>query len=212
MKTHTRLKIPPFRFIIYRGISSRAGASSAIRRSSTVVARVKDEKLLDTASSSDVQTLQKFPLSGMPNNMLVRSLYVSTISSHRMLLVPSLYLLSFLADPKRSFLFNIERNPILHGILKRTMYNQFCAGETEKETRSCVQQLKDLGFRGVILTYAKEIVFNHQTKVSHHLSNHSGDSAKNPAATDTDSNIEAWRVGTLNTVDLIDEGDILAIK
>lgn len=109
-------------------------------------------------------------------------------------------------------MFNVERNPVLRAILKRTLYNQFCAGETERETRSCVQQLKDLGFKGVILTYAKETVFHSKSKTSDHLSSTSEKYHEMEAAVTDDTDIEAWRVGTLKTVDLISEGDILAIK
>lgn len=154
-------------------------------------------------------TLSQHPLSAMPTGMLLRSLFVATISSNKFLLIPSLHLLSFFSKPDRSFLFNIERNPVLKSLLKRTMYNQFCAGETEAETRACVKQLKDLGFKGVILTYAKEMVFDHKSKASIH---HESKPAADLAPPEKDNDIEVWRTGTLNTIDLISEGDILAIK
>lgn len=152
------------------------------------------------------------PLSIMPTHMLLRSLFIATVSSNKFLLLPSLKVLSFFAKPDRTLLFNVERNPVLRAILKRTLYNQFCAGETERETRSCVQQLKDLGFKGVILTYAKETVFDSKSKTSDHLSSTSEKYHEMEAAVTDDTDIEAWRVGTLKTVDLISEGDILAIK
>ncbi|KAJ4302918.1 hypothetical protein N0V90_001809 [Kalmusia sp. IMI 367209] len=148
------------------------------------------------------------PLSAMPLNMLLRSFLIATISSKKYLLIPSLKLLAFFAQPDRNFLFNVDRNPVLHALLKKTIYNQFCAGESAVETRSCVQQLKDLGFRGVILTYAKEVVFDHKSQASHVP----GASNTTESSTGHDSVIEEWRVGTLATVDLIGKGDILAIK
>lgn len=92
------------------------------------------------------------------------------------------------------------------------MYNQFCAGETEKETRTCVRQLKDLGFRGVILTYAREMVFDNKTSVLHHSNGVGELSSSEGVEAKFDNNIEEWRVGTLKTLELIDGGDILAIK
>ena len=145
----------------------------------------------------------------MPLSMLLRSLFIATISSKRYLLTPSLRLLAFFAQPDRSFLFNVDRNPVLHAVLKKTLYNQFCAGESAAETRACVQQLKDLGFRGVILTYAKEVVFDHKSQTVHGAKNLSH-SIKDYNVHDT--SIEEWRIGTLNTVHLISRGDILAIK
>ncbi|KAI4680041.1 uncharacterized protein J4E88_005932 [Alternaria novae-zelandiae] len=146
----------------------------------------------------------------MPTHMLLRSLFVATISSNKFLLIPSLNLLSFFSKQNRSLLFDIDRNPVLKAILKRTLYNQFCAGETQQETRACVKQLKDLGFKGVILTYAKEMVFDHKTKSANHHTSDSFVDEKTSMAHDAD--VEAWRVGTLGTLDLISEGDILALK
>lgn len=177
------------------------------RHSSTAVPRSKE---YDAPITS--KTESQYPLSVMPTSMLLRSLFVATVSSNRFLLIPSLSLLSFFSKPGRSFLFNVDRNPLLRGILKRTFYKQFCAGESEKETRVCVKQLKDLGFRGVILTYAKEIVFDHKTRQSHHLANKTPGSVKEGMQTTKDADIEAWRSGTLKTVDMMDGDDILAVK
>ncbi|KAF1834578.1 proline oxidase-like protein [Decorospora gaudefroyi] len=146
----------------------------------------------------------------MPTPMLLRSLFIATISSNKFLLLPSLRILSFLAVPDRTFLFNVDRNPVLKAILKRTLYNQFCAGETEQETRACVKRLKDLGFKGVILTYAKEMVFDFKEGSANEHGTAEAVSVEEEQATDPD--IEAWRAGTLRTLDLISEGDILALK
>ncbi|CAN9128820.1 unnamed protein product [Alternaria alternata] len=72
------------------------------------------------------------------------------------------------------------------------------------------KDLKDLGFKGVILTYAKEMVFDHKNESANHHTSDKFVDAKAVAAHDTD--IEAWRAGTLRTLDLISEGDILALK
>lgn len=186
-----------------------------IRFNSTAVPNGKIDKSKLSGESrlpAQTETAKQFPLSIMPTTMLLRSLLTSTVSSTPSLLLPSLSILSWLSKPGRALLFNIERNPILHAILKKTFYNQFCAGETEKETRACVRQLKDLGFRGVILTYAKEIVFDHTTKTSHGFGCVSDSSKESSGVIKQDPQIEAWKVGTLQTVDLIGDGDILAIK
>ncbi|KAH8664497.1 proline oxidase [Xylariales sp. PMI_506] len=144
--------------------------------------------------------------------MLLRSLFVASVSSNRFLLLPSLSILDFLSKPGRSFLFDVERNPLLHSILKRTFYNQFCGGETIEETKACVRRLKDLGFRGIILTYAREIVFDHKTKTEHgHGSSQSSESPAE-AASKLCPDIEAWRKGTLETMECINDGDFLALK
>jgi hypothetical protein len=148
----------------------------------------------------------------MPFRMLMRSLLVATISSKRFLLIPSLHILSFLSKPDRNFLLSIDRNPLLKAIVKKSFYDQFCAGTTETETRACVRQLKDLGFRGVILTYAQELVFDHRSQSSHSPTNTAKAASREGTGIRIDNVIESWKVGTLKTMDLISKGDILAIK
>jgi hypothetical protein len=164
----------------------------------------------DTTTQEPARSKPHYPLAAMPTNMLLRSLFIATVSSNRFLLLPSLHLLSFFSKPGRSYVFNVDRNPVLKAILKRTLYNQFCAGETEQETRALVKQLKDLGFKGVILTYAKEMVFDHKTSSANHHATE--EVVEQHAAVADDADIETWRTGTLKTLGLISEGDILALK
>lgn len=197
---------PLFKCVTVRCVAStkaRVGINAFEVRCSSTTAMPRGGK------TNATQSLKRHPLAAMPTNMLLRSLFIATVSSNRFLLTPSLHLLSFFAKPNRFFLFNVDRNPVLKAILKRTLYNQFCAGETEQETKACVRQLKDLGFKGVILTFAKETVFDHRSRSADSPSSEkSGETATTPH----DADIEAWRVGTLKTVDLISEGDILALK
>lgn len=93
----------------------------------------------------------------LPNKMLLRSLLVSTVSSHSWLLTPALKILQLLVHPKISLL-DVDKNPLLRTLIKRTLYNHFCAGENELEVRSTIDNIKNMGFKGVILTYAREIV------------------------------------------------------
>lgn len=156
------------------------------------------------------------PLSALPTKVLLRSLLVSTISSKPLLLSPSLWLMSILCKPNRGWLTNVDRNPILHGILKKTFYEQFCAGETDAETRTTIRELKDMGFSGVIMTYAKETVFDHRTNTQQGLGIAALDAEKNgdplhPSVAHC-ANIEAWHKGTLKTIDQLGDGDYLAMK
>ena len=95
---------------------------------------------------------------------------------------------------------------MLRWILKRTIYAQFCAGENAIEVASTVNGVKRMGFEGVVLAYAKEIVMSHEEAVS--LSSQS-----DPKQLEADlSDIEAWRRGTLETVRLATKGDFVALK
>lgn len=89
-------------------------------------------------------------------------------------------------------------------VLRTTIYNHFCAGENETNVRQTVRGIKDLGFRGVILGYAKEAVVegNDGTSLS---------SAKNQEEVSLRA-VETWKWGNLQTLKMIGEGDYLAIK
>ncbi|KAJ5813582.1 FAD-linked oxidoreductase-like protein [Penicillium pulvis] len=172
---------------------------------------------LQMAAKSRTHTAAPLPpLSALPTKVLLRSLLVSTISSKPLLLGPSLWLMSILSKPDRGWLTNVDRNPILHGILKKTFYEQFCAGETDTETRATIRELKDMGFRGVIMTYAKETVFDHRTNTQQGLGIAALDAEKNddplhPRVAHC-ANIEAWQKGTLETIKQLSDGDYLAMK
>ncbi|KAI2891637.1 hypothetical protein CBS11852_6036 [Aspergillus niger] len=148
------------------------------------------------------------PHSVLPTKTLLRSLLVTTISSHQALLVPCLSILSFLTKP-RGVLLDVDRNPLIHWFLKKTFYDHFCAGEKESQVRDKIRQIKSTGLRGVILTYARETVQDSSTNQTQFA--HSQVSQK---ATDTESCefIAAWREGYLKTVDMLGEGDFLAPK
>ena len=156
------------------------------------------------------------PLSALPTSVLLRSLLVATVSSKPLLLRSSLWLMSILSKSSSGFLLNVDRNPIIHGILKKTFYEQFCAGENGPETKATIRQLKDMGFRGAIMTYAKETVFDHRTNSQQGLGVAALESQKKGESLDPKlahcANIEAWRKGTVETVEQLEDGDYLAVK
>lgn len=156
------------------------------------------------------------PLAALPTGVLLRSLLVATISSKSFLLLPCLSVLSALCKPGRGPLLNVGRNIILHSILKKTFYNQFCAGETGPEAKATVRRFKEMGFQGTILTYAKETVFDSRTNSMHGLGVKTLEGEKSSGLSDLEAqhcpSIEAWRKGTLETVGLLGEDDYLAVK
>ncbi|KAK1580106.1 proline dehydrogenase [Colletotrichum navitas] len=185
----------------------RLGLGAANSPQATISGASDIPPLTHISPSRARKPVQGHPLSGLSTGTLLRSLLITTISSHRLLLIPALKTLSFLAKPGRTLLFDVDRNPVLHAVLRKTFYDQFCTGETAAETRACVQRLKALGFRGVILTYAKETVFDHLTQSAIEHGKVSGASVGG-----FDADIEDWKRGTLETAAQIEEGDYLAIK
>jgi hypothetical protein len=104
-------------------------------------------------------------------------------------------------------LVNPDKNPILRYLIKKTFYAQFCAGENPKEVRETMHGLKKIGFSGVILGYAKEVVLSDdQTKDL--ASCGEGEAAEECLRTE----IIPWTDGTLETVRLAEPGDYVALK
>ncbi|KAH0544332.1 hypothetical protein GP486_008521 [Trichoglossum hirsutum] len=103
---------------------------------------------------------------------------------------------SRLLSPDRSFL--------MHWILKRTLYAQFCAGENRMETRTTIGRLKGMGYSGVILAYARELELDHDT-----ASELVGEHKENEKSLE---DAQLWKEGTLETVRLASAGDFVAVK
>lgn len=146
------------------------------------------------------------PLSVLPLSTVIRTLATATISSSPILLPPSLAIMKALAHTTNPFL-NPDKNPIMRYVLKKTFYAQFCAGENAAEVRRTVDGLKRIGFTGVILGYAREVVLSDaQTEK---LSACDEGREKDECVREE---IEPWTVGTLETVRLAQPGDFVALK
>ncbi|VUC37515.1 unnamed protein product [Clonostachys rosea] len=169
----------------------------------------------NVTTKAQVVTQAPPPHSLIPNTMLWRSLLITTVSAHRLLLSPALSLLGVLSKPRHS-MFDVEKNPLLRSILKWTLYNHFCAGENAREVRATIDRIKSMGFKGVILTYAAEVVVEKaaesNTKTKMMQSVREGRSMAVPEEVPYDSAIEMWRSGVLETVKMIGSGDYLALK
>lgn len=104
-------------------------------------------------------------------------------------------------------LLSPDTNPLLRYALKQTFYAQFCAGEHALEVRRTIDGLKNIGFTGVILGYAKEVVLSE--KQARAL-------AEGKVGEETEEcireEIEPWAQGTLETVRLAQPGDFVALK
>ncbi|KAI9861331.1 MAG: proline dehydrogenase [Vezdaea acicularis] len=107
----------------------------------------------------------------------------------------------------QSGLLNTDSNPVLRWLVKRSLYKQFCAGETPKEVRATMDQLRQMGYKGVILGYAKEIVLDKSA-----ASGLGRQEEMLEASERSIEEIESWRKGTLDTVKLAAEGDYVALK
>jgi proline dehydrogenase len=152
------------------------------------------------------KTPPRTPLSVLPLITVVRSLAISTISASPRLLPASLALMSLLANTQHAAL-NPDHNPLLHFLIKRSLYAQFCAGETPSEVRAAIDDLKQIGYTGVILGYAREVVLTEeQTR------NLSACDEGEAAEECLRNEITPWAEGTMETLRLAAPGDYVALK
>ncbi|KAG6008421.1 hypothetical protein E4U21_004443 [Claviceps maximensis] len=172
---------------------------SSDRKSSTIA------ELPGAVPSSASFEPSRAPLSVLPLSMILRSLATTVVSSSPLLLPPSLRIMDLLAHSTNP-IFNPDKNPLLKFFLKKSFYAQFCAGETPAEVQSTINRLKNIGFTGVILGYAREVV----------LTDKQAAEAESAAGQETlkaiDNEIIPWTEGTLETVRLAQPGDFVALK
>lgn len=191
--------------ILLRGdVASQRGVTTEAYKPQWVAQAVST----NAVSQSKAPAKQKAPLATLPTTSLIRSFFINSISSKPWLLTPSISFLSFLCRSNKSLIFGVERNKLLAWIMKTTIYKQFCAGENGAEVKKTMKAMKDMGFRGTILTYARETVFDHRTNKSYGHGTHTAVEGES----DTCRDIEAWRLGALDTCSMLGEGDQLALK
>lgn len=122
------------------------------------------------------------------------------MSSSPVLLNASLVALNRLLS-SHFILTDVDRNPLLRWLLRKTFYAQFCAGETKTEVQRAARDIKSLGYSGVIFEYALEVMGNGVGGAAH-----DAESAK------TTKEIEMWRMGMVETVEMCEDGDFIGLK
>ncbi|RYP91843.1 hypothetical protein DL770_002020 [Monosporascus sp. CRB-9-2] len=150
--------------------------------------------------------LKKSPLSVLPLPTILRTLFSSAISSSPILLPPSLKIMSVMAHTDSTAL-NPDRNPLLRYFLKKTFYSQFCAGENAAEVRRTVSALKNIGFDGVLIGYAREVVLTEAQQRALSACDE-GEVAEECFRNE----IEPWKAGNLETLKVAQAGDFVSVK
>ncbi len=143
------------------------------------------------------------PLSILALPDLIRSYLITAVSSSPPLLRTSLRALKFLAHSKSPIL-NPDRNPLLHFLLRRTVYAQFCAGETAAEVDQTTRKLKRMGYQGVMLGHAREVCMCGNEAKS--LGTQVSEEKLNADA------ISSWAKSNLATVGMAQAGDFVSLK
>lgn len=141
------------------------------------------------------------PLAGLPLTNVLRTYLITRLSSSPVLWALGFQGLKLLVNP-RIALLDPDKNRALNWVLKKTFYSQFCAGENGTEVAQTTKAVKSVGYHGIILEYALEVLL---------------DGIANgpvPAAdsAETRREIEEWRRGMLQTVDMAGPGEFAALK
>lgn len=143
-------------------------------------------------------------LSRLPWLTLLRSAALTTLMCSPTLLKPSIAAMGLITHP-RTALFNPEANPVLNALVRNVIYDQFCAGTNQAEVTSTIKDFKTLGFQGIILTFAKEIVLSEEERAN---------AAANPGQY-TPAHydmVQSWRDNSLASLRMLQPGDVLAMK
>lgn len=193
MKAARSVRVPrvPGATTVNRRLVSRTGTSSSSVAASSVLHPL-------SPSRPSPQKSVSAPLAKLPLSAVLRSLMVLSVSSSSLLLKPCIYTLSLLAHP-RSALWDVSKNPLLNMLVKHTIYKQFNAGENKAEVQQSIRNIKELGCRGVLLGYAREVLVGENQ-----------DAAYDAKAAQAE--VQMWLDGTLQTVDMAQEGDFVALK
>ncbi|RAH86111.1 FAD-linked oxidoreductase [Aspergillus japonicus CBS 114.51] len=182
----------PGRRYVSRTSNAKSSVVASPASSTTTLQHQVSASLQSTASSSST------PLAKLPLSTVLRSLVILSVSSSSLLLKPCIFALSTLAHPK-SALLDVARNPLLNAVVKHTIYKQFNAGENKVEVQRSIRDIKSLGYRGVLLGYAREVLV--------------GEGQVDPFDEQlAREEIQTWLDGTLKTVDMAQEGDFVALK
>ncbi|EMD95620.1 hypothetical protein COCC4DRAFT_156193 [Bipolaris maydis ATCC 48331] len=133
-------------------------------------------------------------LGRLPTSTVLRSYLITAMSSQPLLLNACFGLLRRMLESK-SYIMSIERNPVLSSLLKKTFYAQFCVGEHKDEVVRNTDFARTLGYGGILFEYALEVL-----------------GGEAPTAAETKKEIEVWRKGMLQSVEMAKEGDFVGLK
>lgn len=173
---------------IHRSAFSRTLVTQATKIEDTSLWSPKNE----AKPANNVEIHSDSPLAVLPLSQILRTYFITSISSSPTLLAACSFALRKSLE-SRTWLTDVENNPILRLALRESFYKQFCAGNDRISIHQAQQSLKSLGFSGAILESTIEVL---------HEIDHS----------DEASEIEIWRRGLLATVDMAEEDDFVGIK
>lgn len=109
-----------------------------------------ENKDADAAVTDTTTLAHQRVLSRMPTADLLRGLVLNSAMSKPALMDMATELI-------RKNVKTLTGNALTHYVLDKMFYAQFCAGRTEAEIRRTLDGLVKMGYKGAILSYAKEV-------------------------------------------------------
>ena len=203
VKTNLEMNVP---LALTRGayiVRRRAVQTAFIRHVSTFKyeATEKSPRLrLPTDSPESSRDRTKSHLQRMPTSSLIRNLMLGVLFTSPSLIRYALPLLNRVAN-SQSLLLSSERNGLVRFLVKRLIYDHFCAGANRREITKTRQVIKGMGFSGIILCYGREVQVNKDsglwtTGQEHNLA----------------KEVKQWKDGNFETLDMMEKGDFLGVK
>lgn len=173
------------------------------RNQSTYTAVTQLPKQSDGISRENQASRLRQPsgLERLPTSSLLRNLFLGVFITTPPLFRPCFAVLRKVANSQSSLL-NPDANPLLRTVIKPLIYDQFCAGRDRSEICQTKNTIRSMGYSGIILGYGKEIQVTPSNSVQ----------LLRSQSTEHDADIEEWKEGNLKTLDMVGEGDWLAIK
>lgn len=185
----------------YVQIGRYRGYASMKRNHSTATLENDSSEKINVPTMSPDATRVSPGLARLPTSAILRSLLLGTFFTSPLLLKSGFAVMGKIAHSPSVFL-NPDKNPILRALIKPFIYDQFCAGTNRSEINQTRGAIKRVGYSGVILCYGKEV----QVSASNELQSTGG------AAASENLEIDQWRDGNLQTLDMVGEGDWIGIK
>jgi hypothetical protein len=150
-----------------------------------------DSPAANAVSATSPTKAEASTLAFLPLTQVLRSYLITAVSSSPRMLDASSAVLRRMLESK-NFLFSLEKNPLARALLYNTFYKQFCAGSTPEQVSATSKQLREQGYGGVILEYAREVLKDAE---SHEI-----------------EDVATWQKGMLASVSIAQEGDFIGLK
>ncbi|KAI5287073.1 proline dehydrogenase [Ascosphaera aggregata] len=171
-------------------------SSTSIRSQAAVTGQASPVQHIPLPRGAGDKTVVQRELVKMPTLSLVRGLALLSVMGQPRLMNVATKLL-------RNNIKLLTGNRVSRALLDQTFYWHFCAGATAGEIERTCNELKALGYKGVVAMYAREIDMSSAT--------HRSRSAEEVMAQHRQL-VGEWMDGSLRTIACVKEGDFIALK